>query len=301
MAKDDILQTNKNIMHYDTIDDAFNQEVLDRLPGVFYLYHIDGEEYKMKRWNKYHLDLYGYSPEECYDKSPFFYIDPAYHQIVANAVLELMEYGVKKQVFVNVVTKHGESIPFTIEGYMLKIGTEDYFMGLGLNVSDLVSVKQQLQILEIETAKILKESRRKEKQLLTLALEGSKNNGVMDVLSKKIELIKDCNSLKEIKNDVKGLSSYIKSQAINRDNWENFKDLFINIHKNFFIKLKKRNPNLTESEIRFCAYMKINMSSDDLCDVLNISKEGLKKKRYRLKIKLDIEKGKSIEAYIFSL
>ncbi|MCX7546640.1 hypothetical protein OS188_01595 [Xanthomarina sp. F1114] len=43
------------------------------------------------------------------------------------------------------------------------------------------------------------------------------------------------------------------------------------------------------------------MSPNNFCAVLHISKDGLKKKRYRLRKKLAIKKGVGLEAYITSL
>lgn len=46
------------------------------------------------------------------------------------------------------------------------------------------------------------------------------------------------------------------------------------------------------------AYLKINMAPNDLCIALNISKDGLRKKRYRLKKKLQLDKKTRIKDYI---
>ena len=44
------------------------------------------------------------------------------------------------------------------------------------------------------------------------------------------------------------------------NNWDKFKMHFEEVHPSFFTKLKEKHPNLTENELRLCAYCKMNIS-----------------------------------------
>lgn len=50
-----------------------------------------------------------------------------------------------------------------------------------------------------------------------------------------------------------------------------------------------KHPNLTQNELKLCAYLRINLSSKEIAQMLNISPESLITKRYRLRKKLDLD------------
>lgn len=287
-----------NRICFQSEEDVFDQKLLDCLPGVFYLYKIEPDGYKMKRMNLYHLDVFGYTEEECYDKSPLFFLDPSHHAQVLEAILELREKKVRTQVYANIITKAGESIPFLFEGHLVMIGEEEYFTGLGVDISELISAKQQLQILEMEKKRILREKELKDKELLALALKENQNEILLNRISKQLKTIEENANPELIEGQLRPIAKQIKSHIRFQDGWSQFQEAFIGIHQDFFENLKSRHPELTEMEIRFCAYLRIKMNPSDLCLLMNISKEGLKKKRYRVRQKLQLNQDQSLDNYI---
>ena len=283
---------------FESEEDVFDQKLLDCLPGVFYLYKIDSDGYKMKRMNEYHLDVFGYTEEECQDKSPLFFLDPDYHSQVLDAIMDLREKRVRTQVYANIITKAGQSIPFLFEGHLVMIGEEEYFTGLGLNISELITAKQQLQILEMEKKKILREKELKDKELLALALKENQNEILLNRISKQLKNIEENTNPDLIEEQLKPITKLITNHSRFQDGWSQFQEAFIGIHQDFFKNLKGMHPDLTEKEIRFCAYLRIKMNPTDLCMLMNISKEGLKKKRYRIRQKLHLNQNQELDEYI---
>lgn len=69
----------------------------------------------------------------------------------------------------------------------------------------------------------------------------------------------------------------------------------------FYSRLKELHPNLTEDEMRLATLIRLNLSSDELIQVFNISMNSLMTKRYRMRKKLDLPKESGLEEYIMSL
>lgn len=69
----------------------------------------------------------------------------------------------------------------------------------------------------------------------------------------------------------------------------------------FYSRLKDTHPNLTEDEMRLATLVRLNLSSDELIQVFNISRSSLMTKRYRMRKKLNLQKEESLEEYIMSL
>ena len=60
------------------------------------------------------------------------------------------------------------------------------------------------------------------------------------------------------------------------------------IHKNFFRNLRKQYPSLTASDLRFCALLRLNLSTKDIAQFTNLTIRGVETARYRIRKKLAI-------------
>lgn len=138
----------------------------------------------------------------------------------------------------------------------------------------------------------------KTKELTTHALHLAKKNEVLNELKEKAE------ALKTNTGSDQGYQSLI--QTINFDlqddnNWENFSKYFEEVHKGFNAKAQQKFPNITTNDLRLMALMKMNLTSKEIANILNISNDGIKKARYRLRKKLDLETKDSLEDFIMTL
>jgi len=82
--------------------------------------------------------------------------------------------------------------------------------------------------------------------------------------------------------------------------WEMFEHLFDQAHQNFFKRLKNDYPDLTPSELRLCAYLKLNLSSKEIAPLLNITIRGVEEKRYRLRKKLNLSSEHGLTDFIMA-
>ncbi|MEM7382317.1 MAG: LuxR C-terminal-related transcriptional regulator, partial [Bacteroidota bacterium] len=87
----------------------------------------------------------------------------------------------------------------------------------------------------------------------------------------------------------------------NDNNWKNFSRYFEEVHKDFNSNVKAKYPELTSNELRLLALLKMNLSSKEIANILNISPNGIKKARYRLRKKLDISTEESLQDLVISL
>jgi len=138
----------------------------------------------------------------------------------------------------------------------------------------------------------------KTKELTTHALHLAKKNEVLNDLKQKAKV------LKVETNADPGYQMLI--QTINFDlqddnNWENFSRYFEEVHKNFNTKAQQKYPNITSNDLRFMALLKMNLSSKEIANILNISSDGIKKARQRLRKKMGINSNDSLEAIVIAI
>ncbi len=84
------------------------------------------------------------------------------------------------------------------------------------------------------------------------------------------------------------------------DNWEHFAHHFDKVHTDFLVLLKNRYPNLTASELKLCAYLRMNLSSKEIAQLMNISIRGVEIGRYRLRKKLGISKDTNLFEFLLN-
>ena len=96
------------------------------------------------------------------------------------------------------------------------------------------------------------------------------------------------------------IQGIIKNNINTDKDWEDFMIHFQKIHPGFFRRLKAKRTagELTENELRLCAYFRIGMSTKQIAQVLNVSPESVRMHRYRLKKKLMLAEEDSLDDFI---
>ena len=174
--------------------------------------------------------------------------------------------------------------------------------GLGLSVLVLgfgfYGVHQKLKRNKLEKEKVDAELAFKKKELTTHALHLAKKNEVLEGLKQKAEELKQN---EESKRGYQQLIRTIDFDLQDDNNWNNFSRYFEEVHKDFNSNVKNRFPDVTANELRLLALLKMNLSSKEIANILNISQEGIKKARYRLRKKLNITTEESLQDLVLSL
>ncbi|HNX79684.1 MAG TPA: tetratricopeptide repeat protein, partial [Prolixibacteraceae bacterium] len=154
-------------------------------------------------------------------------------------------------------------------------------------------------INELEKLRLKAEIEAKDKELTTSSLQLITKNEILTHISDIAE--------NYYKNKAVNEECYIKLKSVLKENldqernWEHFKRLFEEVHKDFFKKLKITCPEISENEMRLCAYLKINLQNKEIAKILNVTPDSLKTLRCRIRKKLYLEKETILEEYIRSV
>ncbi|MEB2778634.1 tetratricopeptide repeat protein [Algoriphagus sp. D3-2-R+10] len=186
-----------------------------------------------------------------------------------------------------------------------KVGSlQKWLLGSGLGLTLLVfgisfyGIRQKMKRNKLEKEKVDAELDFKKKELTTYAMHLAKKNEVLEQVKQKA---------REFKASEKGIQGYQQLiQTINFDqqddkNWENFIQYFEQVHKDFSKTVTEKYPEVTKNELRLIALLKMNLSSKEIAVILNISTDGIKKARQRLRKKMELPPEESLETSILSL
>jgi DNA-binding CsgD family transcriptional regulator len=85
------------------------------------------------------------------------------------------------------------------------------------------------------------------------------------------------------------------------DAWGEFELHFEKTHKSFYSDLLRLHPDLTPSERRMCAFIKLNLGTKEIAMIQTKSSRSIESVRYRLKKKMGLGENDSLSKYLNSL
>ncbi|QMU29048.1 tetratricopeptide repeat protein [Adhaeribacter radiodurans] len=94
------------------------------------------------------------------------------------------------------------------------------------------------------------------------------------------------------------INNLVASTMLTEEAWQHFWRLFEQVYPGFMYRLKKKFPDLSPAETRLLILTKFNLSTREMAHTLGISGESIRKARYRLRKKLNLEEEASLDALI---
>jgi len=168
---------------------------------------------------------------------------------------------------------------------------------LRINELQLENATKTEEISRLRIENTENELRSKEQEQISHALALEQKNELLEMINSRLKEMKmkagtiDDSALNTI------LSS-IRMQPKKDDDSNLFNQKFNSIHPSFFDTLRSEHPELTKSELRFCAYLKLNLDRAQVANIHNITTEAIRKTRYRVRKKLGLSPDVSLEDYI---
>ncbi len=166
-----------------------------------------------------------------------------------------------------------------------------------------LSIKRRIQAQkrELENKKLEAELDAKSREIASTTMSLLNKNKIL--LDLKEELMMQKNEIGNAYPDkyYRKMISAIDSQISNEQDWQLFQQNFDRIHGNFFQILKTRYPSLTDSDLRFCSYLCMNLSSKEIASMMNISLKGVEAARYRIRKKIGLSSEISLTSFLMEL
>ena len=167
----------------------------------------------------------------------------------------------------------------------------------------LVSLRLNFNLEKEKSKKILNEKiivendlNHKKVELLNKSNFISQRNENLNHLLESVDYIESNTSSSsiQIKQKIKDL---LRTENLN----DRFEKHFEDVYPGFFKSLIRYSSKLTQNDLRFCAYLKMNQSTDEIAKLTSISIRTVESKKYRVKKKFKIGKDQSLTGFIHSI
>ncbi|HPE34691.1 MAG TPA: tetratricopeptide repeat protein [Bacteroidales bacterium] len=167
------------------------------------------------------------------------------------------------------------------------------------NESTIRKQENELRVKEQELLKAQLEA--KNRELASKAIDMLRTNETIESIIQKLENIKKINH--EDQKLTAAMHSIVSELELRlkRKSWDEFEKIFINIHSGFYQKLLKVCPDLTASEIKIAALLKLNLSTKEIAAIAFKSESGIKSTRFRLRKKLGLSSDDKLVPYLMQL
>lgn len=157
------------------------------------------------------------------------------------------------------------------------------------------TLRRDKQIAELQKEQIKMELRQKDKKLANITMNGIKINNILNELKVDIVDIQTSESQSVIRQKVQKVVRKINTQLSNEDDWKRSESYFNAIYDGLLDRLRTRYPSLTKTDLKLCVYIKLNHTTKEIAELMNISPRSIEMARYRLKKKLGLSATDTIE------
>ena len=155
--------------------------------------------------------------------------------------------------------------------------------------------KNEKEIIKLQNDKLANEVLFKNKELADATMHLVERS---DALAKVKDELQKLYKNTANNHDVKKAIQLLNDVEKNNDNWEQFASHFDEVNNDFLKKIKLKYPALSNTDLKVCAYLQLNLSSKEIAQLMNISVRGVEISRYRLRKKLQIGTEQTLNDFL---
>lgn len=143
----------------------------------------------------------------------------------------------------------------------------------------------------------LQQKEKLEQELMSNSLQLERKNKFLKELKEKLPSINSSE-----KNDITRLSRTIDKSLEVDEEFDLLKTSFENTNPKFFAQLQeKAENNLTKLDLKYCGYIKLGMRTKEIANLMSIEPKSMRMARYRIKLKLTLDKEVDLDDYILAI
>jgi inorganic phosphate transporter, PiT family len=169
-------------------------------------------------------------------------------------------------------------------------------------------VEKKIVILEADIEKekiqrdiLTKEMVLKNSELINLANFIVENEDFLTHIQVRLSELANEEDVDDIRNDLQKLVATISGSVKLHAERQELLNHSLQLHESFYARLDEQFPELSTSEKRLSALLRLNLTSKQIASLLNISSKSVDMSRYRLRKKLDIPSDRQLTDFLNSL
>jgi tetratricopeptide (TPR) repeat protein len=143
----------------------------------------------------------------------------------------------------------------------------------------------EMEKVELEKEKIKSELDIKDRELTVNLMSLIKKNEILADISNKLAHLENIANGNATKETIAKISQELRNSTDDKM-FNEFSQRFQEVHAGFYDKLLQTYPDLSQNELKLCAFLRLNMSTKDIAELTGQQLASIDTARYRLRKKL---------------
>jgi len=148
--------------------------------------------------------------------------------------------------------------------------------------------RTEKEIVRLEYEKLEADVNYKNKELSTMTMHLVQRGKVLAKIKEVISSVIKNHDVSESSPSFRHLIRLIRDVEKGDQDLDHLTMHFNNVNTDFFNRLKDQFPELSQNDLKFCAYLRMNLSSKEMAQLMNITIKAVEVGRYRLRKKLQL-------------
>jgi len=162
--------------------------------------------------------------------------------------------------------------------------------------------KTEQEIVRLQNEKLEAEINYKSKELSTMTMHLVQRGKVLAKIKEVISaVIKNQENVTENSPSFRHLIRLIKDVEKKDQELDHLSVHFNHVNTEFFNRLKDLYPELSQNDLKFCAYLCMNLSSKEMAQLMNITIKAVEVGRYRLRKKLNLKPETNLYEFLMDI
>lgn len=306
-----------NALHFEYASPLYGKQ-----SSVEYSYYLENFDKTWSMWSKKTERDYAYLPpgkyifrvkarshereESAVVSYPFAILPPWYRTVWAYLLYVVIAgsliytgYRWQKKKFLTQQKKHEEERRKLEYLNQLQAAKHEEEQKQLMYLHQLELERSDKEIIRLRNEKLESEIELKNIELASTTLNLIQKGETLVKVKEEFVRMKKVNEVDKESEDYKKIIRMLGEDKMKK-NWEQFAVHFDRVHSNFLVTLKNRYPHLTPSELKLCAYLRLNLSSKEIAQIMNISIKSVELARYRLRKKLQMQPDENLFNFLLN-
>lgn len=161
--------------------------------------------------------------------------------------------------------------------------------------------QSEKEVIKLRNEKLETEIEFKNSELASTAMHLVQKEEFIAKIKDELQQLNKNGKGKDEPADLKKILRILTDEEKLNEEWEQFAIHFDKVHGDFLFKVKEKYPTLKAHELKLCAYLRMNLSSKEIAQLMSISVRGVEISRYRLRKKLGVPTETNLFQFLFDI
>jgi ligand-binding sensor domain-containing protein/DNA-binding CsgD family transcriptional regulator len=288
----------------------FSSPVYDNPGNIEYSYKLSGYNENWSRWSSTSFHEFSHLPE-----GKYVFVVKARNQLELESLSDSLEFTVLPPWYKSVIAYVIYALIF-ISSVFLLIWTVNKKIEISNRKERLKQLREyrekereyirqallsEKKIISMKNERLQIEMKQQDKELANQAMNIVRKNEFLARIKEELVNLKKDSREENINEKIVSVISRINREVGHNKQREVFEKAFDEVHEAFLNRLKSKYPFLTPTELRLCAFLKMNISTKEIAPLMNISVRGVEICRYRIRKKLGIDRTTNLTSLLINI